>query len=244
MDQANFLFYGYLRELLPKELRHQVVSYQLNGRVAVKHSIESLGVPHTDVAHILLQEKPVDFSYLVSEGDTLHVYPARYGLDGPWPEILRPALSVPPRFILDSHLGRLANYLRLLGFDTWYRNDYDDEELARLSSNEQRILLTRDRRLLMRKVVVYGYCMRTKVPRQQLLDVLNRYDLKEHINPWYRCIRCNGQLDPVAKRDVIDRLEPKTKKYYHEFRRCQDCKQIYWKGSHFQALQQFVDDVR
>jgi hypothetical protein len=131
-----------------------------------------------------------------------------------------------------------------MGFDSLYRNDYDDEELAHLSSSEQRILLTRDRRLLMRKVVVYGYCLRTKVPRQQLLDVLNRYDLREHITPWRRCIRCNGQLDPVAKRDVIDRLEPKTRKYYHEFRRCQDCKQIYWKGSHFRSLQQFIADIR
>ncbi len=243
MTQANFLFYGYLRDLLPKEMRQKVIPYKLNGRVAVKHSVEALGIPHTDVAHILLQGELVEFSCLVRAGDTFHIYPAQYPLDKPLPEILRPALMSPPRFILDNHLGRLANYLRLLGFDTWYRNDYDDEELAHLSSTEQRVLLTRDRRLLMRKVVVYGFCLRTKVPRQQLLDVMERYDLKDHINPWCRCIRCNGQLVPVSKGEVRDRLEPKTKKYYHEFRQCQHCNQVYWKGSHFQSLQQFIEDI-
>lgn len=244
MAQANFVFYGYLGDLLPKHLRQQVISYPLNGPSSVKHPIEALGVPHTEVNHILLRGKPIDFSYQVKPGDAFHIYPAQHGLDRRIPEILRPALQTPPRFILDSHLGRLASYMRLMGFDVLYRNDYDDEELAQLSGNEQRVLLTRDRRLLMRKAVVYGYCLRTKVPRQQLLDVLERYELKEHIHPWRRCIRCNGQLSRVPKHDVLDQLEPKTKKYYHEFKQCQGCQQIYWKGSHFQALQQFIEEIQ
>jgi uncharacterized protein with PIN domain len=244
MSQAFFRFYAELNDLLSKEWRNRPVVYPLNGRVAVKHAIEASGIPHTEVDLILANGRPVDFTYSVEPGDRLSVYPVFQKIDVGSLLSLRPPLPSPPRFVIDNHLGRLAVSLRLLGFDALYRNDFDDAELARLSSEEERVLLTRDRRLLNRKVVIYGYCVRTRDPRRQLLDVLQRYRLKELIRPWHRCLVCNGALRPVAKEAIIDRLEPKTIKYFHEFQMCQDCSRIYWKGSHYEPLREFIEAIR
>ena len=243
MPQASFRFFGNLNDFLPLEQRQKPIFYSLNGPVAVKHPVEALGVPHPEVEYLLANGSSVGFSYLVQPGDRISVYPSFRDNDLGFPFPLRPPLPAPPHFILDNHLGQLATYLRLLGFDTQYPNHLQDEGLAQMSHEEKRVLLTRDRRLLMRKIVVYGYWLRAKDPRQQLLEVMDRYELKDHIRPWHRCLRCNGHLRPVPKEDILERLEPKTKKYYHEFRICQECQQIYWKGSHYEPLRQFVEDV-
>ncbi|MFN3335209.1 MAG: Mut7-C RNAse domain-containing protein, partial [Caldilinea sp.] len=143
----------------------------------------------------------------------------------------------------DTHLGQLAAYLRILGFDTLYRNNYDDAQLAEITAKEQRVLLTRDRGLLKRKIVVYGYCVREVDPRRQVVSVLRRYRLGACVKPWQRCTHCNGLVRAVDKADVIDRLEPKTKRYYDEFQQCTTCGQVYWRGSHFEQMTAFVDSV-
>lgn len=248
MSQVHFRFYAELNDFLPAGRRQLSTPYDLNGRVSVKHTIEALGVPHTEVDLILVNGRPVDFSYLLQADDAVSVYPVFTTLDaGPLPGSLprlRPPLPTPPRFVIDNHLGRLVTYLRLLGFDALYPEDHDDEALARVSQQEERVLLTRDRRLLMRKAVVHGYWLRSKEPRQQLPAVLSRFQIHEVINPWRRCLRCNGELRPVSKEAVLERLEPKTKKYYDEFHICQSCEQIYWKGSHYEPLKAIVEGAR
>jgi uncharacterized protein with PIN domain len=156
---------------------------------------------------------------------------------------LRPRVLRTPRFVLDAHLGTLARYLRLLGFDALYRNDYDDAELAAISANEHRILLTRDRGLLKRRIVTHGIFVRDDNPRAQIRDIVSRLDLGGLIRPLSRCTRCNGVLAPVEKAEIADRLEPKTRRYYDRFLRCAECGQIYWKGSHFARLEKTLEDL-
>lgn len=244
MISAYFRFHAELNDFLPVANRRTDIVYPINGPVAVKHPVEALGVPHTEVDLVLANGISVDFTYPVQPGDRIDIFPPHFEIEVDPRRPLRPPLPSPPSFIADGHLGRLATYLRLLGFDTLYHNESDDAQLARLAHDEGRVLLTRDRRLLMRKVVVYGYCLRSRDPQEQLAAVLRRFRLDGQINPWRRCLRCNGQLRPVAKELVLDRLEPKTKKYYDEFHMCRDCSQIYWKGSHFEPLQQFIDEIR
>jgi uncharacterized protein with PIN domain len=148
-----------------------------------------------------------------------------------------------PCFILDNHLGQLATYLRMLGFDSLYQNDYQDDELAQVSSQEERVLLTRDRRLLMRKAIRRGYCIHQTDPRLQAAEVLRRFNLFGQVRPFQRCLRCNSPLLVVSKQDVIERLEPLTKRYYDEFHICPSCNQIYWKGSHFEHMQQMIIEM-
>jgi uncharacterized protein with PIN domain len=157
---------------------------------------------------------------------------------------LRPEPLRRPAFVLDSQLGRLARYLRLLGFDSLYRNDYSDAGIARISSEQQRTLLTRDRMLLQRSSITRGYFVRATDPPKQVDEVLKRFDLYNNIKPLSRCIRCNGTLTDVDKVAVIDRLEPKTKRYYNEFRICRDCGQVYWEGSHFRKMLRLIDSFR
>lgn len=150
---------------------------------------------------------------------------------------------IEPRFLLDCHLGRLNAHLRMLGFDCSYQNDYDDAMMTGIAQREARILLTRDRRLLMRKVIQHGYCLRSLEPLEQLTEVVQRFDLTDKIQPFHRCLRCNHPLEPVDKEAVIDRLEPLTKLYFDEFHICPACRQIYWKGSHYERMLKLVERI-
>jgi uncharacterized protein with PIN domain len=234
---AQFEFFGELKELLLPERREGEFVCRFRGDQSVKHLIESLGVPHTEAGRILVGGQPVEFGYLVQDGDRVEVYPASSPGAGPG------NLPDEPRFVLDNHLGRLAASLRMLGFDAAYRNDYQDEELARIAAGQGRILLTRDRRLLMRRAVVHGYLVRSPDPETQLGELLERFALAGWIAPFRRCLRCNTPLETVRKEEILDRLEPLTKQYYHEFKRCPACNQIYWKGSHYERMMQRVEEV-
>ena len=245
MTKAEFRFYAELNDFLPPDKRQTPFTYPLNGDdQSVKHLIEAIGVPHTEVEAILVNGESVDFSYLVKNGDRVSVYPAFTQLDVSDLVTLRPSLTHPPRFILDIHLGQLARYLRLLGFDTLYPDDnHDDADLAQIAHDENRALLTRDHGLLKRGIVTYGYCILTRDSREQLTAVLDRFQLYDDIRPWRRCLKCNGRLHPIAKEKILHRLQPKTKKYYHEFNICGDCDQIYWKGSHYERIQDWMQGI-
>jgi uncharacterized protein with PIN domain len=146
--------------------------------------------------------------------------------------------------LLDCHLGRLTAHLRMLGFDCLYQNDYDDSNLAGILQREPRILLTRDRRLLMRKVVQHGYCLRSLQPLEQLTEVIRRFDLANEFHPFHRCLKCNHPLEPVDKSAILNRLEPLTKKYFDEFHLCPSCGQVYWKGSHYERMERVVEQIQ
>jgi uncharacterized protein with PIN domain len=243
MPHAYFRFFGALNDFLPKHRRQQAIPVALNGAATVKHTIESLGAPHPEIELILVNQRPVDFAYLVQPDDQIEVYGSAPTSGEPTIGLLRPPLSPPLRFVLDTHLGQLATYLRLLGFDALYRNDYDDAELAQISYVEKRVLLTRDRGLLKRKAVIYGFCVRASDPRRQIIDVLRRYQLAGEIRAWRRCLRCNGVLALTDKAQILEQLAPKTRLYYDEFHRCQSCRQIYWQGSHHARMQKFVESI-
>jgi len=185
----------------------------------------------------------VDFNYLVHDGDRISVYPVFEALDISPLNHCQPEPLRKTRFVLDNHLGRLAAYLRMLGFDTLYRNDYDDPGLARISVDEHRILLTCDRQLLMRKQIAHGYFVRSRQPQQQLLEVLTRFDLFNNQQPFTRCIHCNGKIRPVNKKVIEAQLSPDTRKYFNEFFHCEMCNNIYWKGSHYQKMKKMIERV-
>ncbi len=241
-NSAYFRFYGSLNDFLPSPRKQQSFRYLVRGHPSIKDTIEALGVPHPEVELILANGQSVGFDYSLQDGDQFSIYPHFTSLSLGSVQILRPPLWL-TRFVLDVHLGKLATYLRLLGFDTWYRYDCDDEELATISDSEQRILLTRDRGLLKRRIVTYGYWVRAIEPIQQSQEVLQRFTLRSKIQPFRRCLRCNGDLVPVELDEVLARLPAKTRQYYNEFYLCQRCQQVYWKGAHYSNLQQLVEQL-
>jgi uncharacterized protein len=235
--------YAELNDFLPIERRQTAQVRRLRSRPSVKHVIEAMGVPHTEIALILVNGQAVDFSYRVADGDRISAYPAFTSIDVS--PVTRVSLCSPgdPRFVLDAHLGKLAAHLRMLGFDTLYRNDFDDETLAGIAGADHRILLTRDRALLQRRAVTRGYHVWETDPERQLVEVARRYDLVRLMQPFRRCVHCNGLLESVAKEAILDRLQPKTRNYYDEFSVCPDCDRIYWKGSHYEKMLKTIEQL-
>ena len=232
-----------LNELLPKKCRFKEFEIKFRGRQSIKHIIESLGIPHTEIGMLANNEQPIDFSYLVQHEDHVAVHPATANNDNYSGMFDDGRLVVEPHFILDNHLGKLATYLRILGFDAIYRNDFQDDELAELSSEEIRILLTRDRGLLKRKIVTRGYLVRENDPKEQIREIVRRFDLSQLAVPYSRCSLCNGLLSSVSKKAIEKDLEILTKEHYHHFKQCSDCHQIYWKGSHFNEMEVFIHSI-
>jgi len=241
MAQVQLRFYEELNDFLPPERRKTAFAHQLTRRTSVKDLIESFGVPHTEVEVILANGRSVDFSYIVQAGDRISVYPVFESLDISPLIRLRDKPLRHPRFVIDANLGQLARYLRLLGFDVIYRNNFTDREVAQIASADRRIVLTRDRALLQHKIITHGYFVRAVKPREQVREILSRLDLHGDLRPFTRCLRCNGELEDVEKDAVLHQLEPKTNKYYHRFRRCKACGQAYWKGSHFNRMEKLCE---
>ena len=232
MNSAIFHFHGELNDFLAPDRRGQEILLRFGSHQSTKHLVEALGIPHVEVGTVSADGVPLGLDAPPPDGSRIEVRPAV------------PGCPVEPRFLLDSHLGRLAASLRMCGFDCLYANDYEDTRMAEILAEDPRILLSRDRRLLMRKAVRYGYCPRSLDPGEQLREVVRRFDLAGRIVPFRRCLRCNGPLEPVEKARVLDRLEPKTKLYYDEFALCRSCDQVYWKGSHWERMQRLVEEIR
>lgn len=245
MARATFWLHGALRALGPRPREDAGVGRPIAPGQTVKDAVEALGVPHTEVELILADGRPVGFDHLVGNGERIDVH----GVDRP-PELahlpgLAPARPAPPRFVVDGHLGRLARYLRMLGFDTLYDPRAADDALAQTAANELRILLTRDRGLLKRSIVAHGHLVGDDEPRRQLADVVERFRLREQVAAFSRCIRCNGRIEPVDRAAVLEILagEPRTLASFDAFGRCAECGAVYWQGSHFERMSELVRGV-
>lgn len=233
--QAAFRFFAALNDFLEPCQRGQWIEYRFGDFPGIKDPIEALGVPHTEVDVIVVNGASVDFGYQLHHGDRVAVYPPFFQVDvSPLIKLREPLAE--PTFVLDAHLGKLAKLLRLVGLDVLYRNDYQDPELVDISEREGRVLLTRDRRLLFHRRVVYGRFVRNVEPMAQAREIIDHYNLEAQLKPFSRCTACNGAVAPVNKADIIDRLEPLTARYYDEFYQCGHCGKIYWRGAHFAGL--------
>ena len=243
MAIAHLRFYEELNDFLPPSQRKVEFEHRFERRTSIKDMIESLGVPHPEIELILVNGRSVDFSHIVEDGDRISVYPVFEGLDVSSLIRLRSAPLRDPRFVVDCNLGRLARYLRLLGLDCLYQNDFSDETVSRISHQQHRIVLTRDRRLLQRKIITHGFYVRAVNPRDQVREVLQRLDLHGSVRPFTRCTRCNGLLKTSPKETVEHQLEAKTRRYYDQFLQCVQCGQVYWQGSHHKRARRLIRDL-
>jgi uncharacterized protein with PIN domain len=239
---VRFRFYGQLNDFLPWQLRHCRSTHALHGPASVKDAIEALGVPHPEVDVIVVNGEPADFTYRMRDGDDVAVYPMfhrvemtgvhRVGIDPPQPV----------RFVLDIHLRKLAALLRLAGYDA--RLLSEDREVAEASSAERRVALTRDVGLLKRSIIEHGHWIRQTDPELQFVEVLERFDLADSMNPFVRCMECNTLLLPVDAETIAERLPAGTRERFNQFRRCPGCDRVYWPGSHYERLVRLLERVR
>src|SRR5205807_5822452 len=223
--------------------RAPAIERQLSERTSIKDVIEACGVPHTEVDLILVNGKAVDFAAVLTQDAGVDVYPPTEARSPLFPEDRMQVRDI-EKFVADGHLGKLVRDLRLLGIDVAYDSAAADRQLVRTASDEDRALLTRDRRLLMHAAVRHGYYPRSRDPLEHTVEVLRRFGLASVLTPFSRCLRCNALLGPAEKAKVLGRLEPLTQIYYGQFRRCRGCGQVYWSGSHFEKLQKRIEIIR
>jgi uncharacterized protein len=211
-------------------------------KTSVKDVIEACGVPHPEVDLIFVNGQQVDFHDAIASDVDIELYPV--GSASPDFKYKPLQATTSSCFVADGHLGGLVRNLRLLGFDVAYDSRAEDRHLLGVMERENRVLLTRDRRLLMHAVVKTGYCPRSQNADEQTVEVIRRFDLLGSIAPFTRCLRCNAPLQKVSKAEISEMLEPLTKMYYRQFQRCTGCGQIYWAGSHFSKLKRRLARIR
>lgn len=244
--QIFLRFYHDLNGFLVPAQRNRVVTFEVMQSTTVKDLIESLGVPHTEVDLILINGESKGFDSILKHQDRVSVYPMFMNFDISSVTLLRPqalgkTTKQPLKFVVDVNLGKLAHFLRMLGFDVLFdRRLESDAELAFISAQENRILLTRDVGLLKRKNVVFGYYVRSQHPKEQTLEILRRYDLVNFIQLCSRCLECNTPIQPIAKELVLDQLPPLVAEFYADFFICPQCRKIYWEGTHFKHMKESV----
>ena len=241
--EVELRFYEELNDFLPPARRKKSFRHRFRGSRSVKDLIESLGVPHTEIDVILVDGESVGFERRLTGGERVAVYPTFERFDVSSLTRLRPEPLREPKFIADVHLGKLARYLRLLGFDTVYERELDDAAIASRSRAEHRIVLTRDRGLLKRSEVTHGHAVRSMDADAQLLEVVEAFDLRARIAPFSRCLKCNGPVRSVERGLVEHRLPKYTRLAYDRFFHCEHCGSIYWPGAHFARLRSLVHSV-
>lgn len=204
----------------------------------IKDCIERLGVPHTEVSFITLNGSFVDFSRVVCEGETYFVYPES---DLPVEDVylVSPKFVGEPRFVLDIHLGKLAKLLRIFGIYAEY-GILDDDEIVARGVSMGYVILTKDRKLLMRKEIKYGYVVRSDDPYEQFDEVYRRYNLGKWASPFSRCLVCNGKILEVDKSIVEGRVPIRVFELNERFGVCSSCGKIYWPGTHYEHMETFV----
>ncbi|WP_374565991.1 Mut7-C RNAse domain-containing protein [Ideonella sp.] len=238
---VTFRFYEELNDFVAPERRRREFSCRCAEGATVKHMIEALGVPHTEVELVLVNGESVGFDRLLIDGDRVAVYPVFEAFD------VTPLLRVrehPLRatcFVADAHLGGLAHLLRLFGFDTLYDNHFQDAEIVRLAIEQRRIVLTRDRGLLMRRDVTHGCYVRALHREQQLREVFDRLDLAGSARPFTRCLRCNTPLRAAGKAEVGPQVPAGVLARHERFACCDGCGGVYWEGSHWQRMRAMVN---
>lgn len=205
--------------------------------------IEALGVPHTEVALVLANGTPVGLDWAINDGDRIAVYPKFERIDISGLAPMQPLPSGPPRFVADAHLGGLARLLRMAGFDTLFDNHYEDAAMTDLANREGRVLLTRDRALLMHRVVTHGCYVHALKPADQLRELYERLELAAHARPFSLCMRCNRPLSEIDKQAARDRVPPRVLERHERFVGCDCCGRVFWEGSHWQDMRALLGSL-
>jgi uncharacterized protein with PIN domain len=240
---SYFRFYEELNDFLPAEKRKKDLEYEFSGSPSIKDTIEAIGVPHTEIDLILVDGTSVTFDYKMKGNEYISVYPVFESFDISRIVRLRPKPLRKIKFITDVNVGKLGRKLRLLGFDTMICHDNDDEQIISISINDKRTVLTRDVGLLKHSKLTHGYWIRSEYPFEQIKEVIKRFQLEDCIIPLGRCSVCNGMLKDIDKEKITHHLPEKIKSEHNDFRECENCRKIYWKGSHYIRISEWASEL-
>ena len=232
--------YAELNDFLPTDKRYRIFIHSLKTPVTAGEAIASLGVPFAELDLVLINSIPVDLNRVMHEGDHISLYPVFESFDISSISKIRRRPLRESRFILDAHLGKLAKYLRMLGFDTLYQNDFGDREIIEIAHVDNRIILTRDKLLLRSKKVDHGYYVRATEKHAQLIEIVKKFDLYSQFRSFTRCMTCNAELIKKERSEIENKIDGNAAQIFSEFFYCPECDKVFWKGSHFERMEQLI----
>jgi len=153
-----------------------------------------------------------------------------------------------PKFIVDCNVGKLARWLRLMGYDACFFDGEDDSELVAIAKTEGRVILSRDARIMKRRLITSGRIKAVLIdsdqPERQIRQVIDTLGLDSRFKPFTVCLECNQPLVERAKDEVAELVPPYVFKTQNYFRQCPACKRIYWRGTHWQAMTKRLESLR
>jgi hypothetical protein len=243
MRTIHLRCYEELNEFLPIKKRKVEFPHSVAVQTSVKDLIESFNIPHTQVQMIMVNGEQQDFSYNIHDNDRVSVYPFFHSFDINSVSKIHHQLPDTIRFLVDQHLGSLARYLRILGIDTAYNEDLSAHELVEKANFEDRILITKNHSILKWNELKFGYFVYADDLASQLKELVLQFKLRDHIFLFSRCLECNTPLNPIEKGQIKHRLPPKVQEKHDSFSHCQHCDKIYWKGTHYQRMQQKIENI-
>lgn len=233
---ASFRFYAELNGFIERSQRGVDITVRCAQGATAKHMVEALGVPHTEVALLLVNGEPAPLGHLLAEGDRVAAFPV-------FAQLGASAVDAPARFVADAHLGGLARMLRMAGFDTLYDNAFDDAPIVRLGHEQHRTILTRDRELLKRRDVRHGCYVHALAPPEQFREIAIRLRLAARSKPFTLCLHCNAPLREIPMAEVIERIPASVRETQREFSTCDSCGRVYWKGSHWRRMSELLSSA-
>ena len=240
LKTISFRCYAELNDFLPCERKQRNFALSLKTPVTVSEGIELLGIPLSEVDLVMVNSQPVERSHRLYQNDYVSIYPTFETFDiSSLKTTQKQALRI-TRFILDAHLGKLARYLRMLGFDTLYKNDYGDLEIVEIAKEQKRIILSRDKLLLKSPGVNHGYYVRATEKHNQLIKVVEKFELYSQFKSFTRCMTCNTVLQSKSKEAIGKLIDPDIYSCFDEFFFCPVCNKVFWKGSHFERMEGLV----
>lgn len=145
-----------------------------------------------------------------------------------------------PKFIVDHNVGKLARWLRLMGYDTRFFDGDDDADLVAIARDEGRVILSRDTQIMERRLITSGrvkaVLIKSDQPERQIQQVMDALGLDSHFRPFTICLECNQPLVERSKEEVKDLVPPYVFKTQSQFMQCPNCQRIYWRGTHWRAM--------
>ncbi len=235
--------YAELNDLLPPELRFRDIAFHLPAPCTVADVLQRAGTPESQVDVALCNGTSVTPDTVLADGDRLSVYPVFETFDVSAITRMRDRALRTPAFVADVHLGSLARFLRMLGFDTVYERTSTTETIIAISMSEGRVLLSRSRTLVRDPRVSHCLFIPSPDPRTQLIEVIRHHQLASSIRPFARCIECNDPVAPIDRETVLSRLPASVRSTDLAFRICRRCDRVYWDGSHVARMRAFIDQV-
>jgi uncharacterized protein with PIN domain/sulfur carrier protein ThiS len=243
MFHVSVRCYAELNDFLSPEQRFVTFPLVLPQGISVEALLEEIGITPQVIDLVLVNGNSVGMLHKLAKNDRVTLYPVFESFDIASITKLQNSPLRRPRFILDVHLGKLAHYLRMFGFDTLYQNDYTNYMLCTLSVKEHRILLSKNHTLVKNESITHAHLVKNENSRAQLVEVFELLDLYSLSTPFTRCIDCNSMLQQIDKHSILSRIPQSVIDWCDDYLLCPGCNRIYWKGSHYQHMNKFVQHI-